>query len=92
MNKIYKKHVFVCENKRNDSSRKSCGEIGAQIRIKLKREIQEKGLNKEIRINRSGCLGKCGRGPCIVLYSKGDWAFNVQLKNIEEIVSKLVSE
>ena len=92
INKIYKKHVFVCENKRDASNKKSCGEIGSQIRIKLKREIGKRGLNKEIRINKSGCLGKCSDGPCVVFYPEEEWTFNAKLENCKELVNKLVSE
>ena len=68
MSKVYNKHVFVCENYRSFSDKKSCGEIGSEIRMKLKRDIAQKGINKEIRINKSGCLGKCSQGPCLVVY------------------------
>ena len=92
MNNIYKKHVFVCENRRENTIKRSCGKIGSQIRIKLKREIGKRGLNKEIRVNKSGCLGKCDDGPCIVSYPEGDWIFNGKLEDCKKIVNKLVSE
>ena len=36
---MYKKHVFVCENMRDDPLKKSCGEDGVSIRMRLKKEI-----------------------------------------------------
>ena len=92
MRNIYKKHVFVCENIRDSSNKKSCGKVGSQIRIRLKKEIGKKGLNKEIRINRSGCLGKCSEGPCVVIYPEGEWSFNTRLEEYEKIINKLVSK
>ena len=92
MNKIYKKHVFVCENQRNSSSEKSCGKVGVPLRIHLKREIDKKKLNKKIRINKSGCLGKCNQGPCFVIYPEGKWHFNVELEEYEKIINQLISE
>lgn len=89
---IYKKHVFICENNRGSSSRKSCGLVGASIREKLKGEIVEKGLNKEIRINKSGCLGKCDKGPCAVVYPEQKWYFNTELDQCEKIINELISE
>ena len=89
---MYKKHVFVCENKRDSSTKKSCGKIGTSIRMILKREIGRKRLNKEIRINRSGCLGKCDQGPCVVLYPEGKWHFNVELDKCDKIIKQLTSE
>ena len=92
MSKVYNKHVFVCENSRNSSDKKSCGEIGSEIRMKLKRDIVQKGVNKEIRINKSGCLGKCDKGPCLVIYPKGNWIFNAKEEDCQEIFNQLILE
>ena len=89
---MYKKHIFVCENKRKSDQSKSCGDIGASIRMNLKKEINRRKLNKEIRINRSGCLGKCIKGPCLIIYPDGDWKFDVKLDECEQIVNQLVSK
>ena len=43
-------------------------------------------------IYKSGCLGKCDDGPCIVSYPEGDWIFNGKLEDCKKIVNKLVSE
>ena len=88
----YKRHVFVCENIRDSSSKKSCGKVGTPIRIWLKKEIAKKKLNNEIRINKSGCLGKCSEGPCIVIYPEQKWYFNADLDQGEEIINELTSE
>ncbi len=92
MKKIYSKHVFVCENVRDLSNKKSCGEIGSEIRTQLKKKILERGLSKEIRINKSGCLGKCDKGPCLVVYPKGNWVFNAKEEDCEEIFNQLILE
>ena len=92
MKNLYKKHVFVCVNNRDSSNKKSCGVIGAEIRIKLKEEIIKRNLNSQIRINKSGCLGKCGRGPCLVVYPEGEWYFNSSMKETDQIINKLISE
>ena len=85
---MYKKHVFVCENIRDLSGRKSCGKVGASIRTNLKREIVSRKLNKEIRINRSGCLGKWSQGPCVVVYPKGDWHLNTKVEKCKKIIDQ----
>ena len=92
MKNLYKKHVFVCVNNRDLSNKKSCGVIGTEIRIKLKEEIIKRNLNSQIRINKSGCLGKCGRGPCLVVYPEGKWYFNSSMKETDQIINKLISE
>ena len=91
-NNLYRKHVFVCTNERNSKSQQSCGEIGSEIRAQLKKEVLERGLNKEIRINKSGCLGKCDKGPCLVIYPKGNWIFNAKEEDCQEIFNQLILE
>ena len=91
-NTKYKKHVFVCENQRNSSIKKSCGKIGVPLRIKLKQAIAEKNLNHTIRINASGCLGKCSLGPCLVVYPEGKWAFGTTLEDCEKIINQLIED
>jgi (2Fe-2S) ferredoxin len=89
---MYKKHVFVCQNKREFNHEKCCGDIGASIRTNLKMKISQRKLNKKIRINKSGCLGKCSKGPCLVVYPDGEWLFNLKLEDCDKIVDKLVSQ
>ncbi len=91
-NNLYNKHVFICVNERNSSTKKSCGKIGSELRLFLKQEILKSGLNKEIRINKSGCLGQCAKGPCFVVYPNQEWYFNITLDQSENILSKLIEE
>ena len=92
MKNKYKKHVFVCTNQRNNSDKKSCGHVGADLKIKLKQKIVDEKLNKKIRINVSGCLGKCTLGPCLVVYPEAKWKFNVKLEDYEKIITELTNE
>ena len=92
MSKEFKKHVFVCENVRDSFRGKSCGGIGAPLRIELKSEMFRRKLNDKIKINKSGCLGKCSQGACIVIYPQGKWCFNVKLEECKEIANQLVTE
>ena len=92
MTKVYKKHIFICENKRDSSKTKSCGIVGAEIRAKLKTEIVKKGLKKDIIVNRSGCLGKCLEGPCAVIYPESDWHFNLNREDYKKLLNKLILE
>ena len=90
--KKYKKHVFVCENNRNTSSEKSCGNVGSKLRILLKNEIITRNLNDKIRINRSGCLGKCNLGPCFVIYPDAKWFFDVKSEEYQKFIDELISD
>ena len=54
--------------------------------------MREKKMNSEIRINRSGCLGKCSQGPCVVVYPEEKWYFDVKLEECDEITKNLASD
>ncbi len=92
MKNKYEKHLFVCTNHRDASNKKSCGEIGIPLRAELKKKIIEKKLNHKIRINKSGCLGKCSLGPCFVVYPESRWEFNIKLEDSEKIINELLIE
>ncbi len=88
----YKKHVFVCQHERSsESGRKSCGGSGsAELRSDLKKQITSLGLNSEIRINVSGCLGQCAHGPAMVIYPQGIWYGNIQPSDLNEILNQSI--
>lgn len=85
---IYKKHVFVC------TSGKTCPLQGSEEICKLMREdIAARGLKKQIRINKTGCLDQCGNGPMVVVYPEGVWYAHVKPEDCKEIVeSHLVND
>ena len=90
MKSIYKKHVFVCENVRESKTRKSCGNQGKKIRARLKKIVFDKGLNTNIRINRSGCLDQCENGPCLVVYPEGIWYTKINKNDCMDIFLKSI--
>lgn len=64
----YKRHVFVC------TGGEYCPfEGSAAIHQLLKEGVQARGLKKEIRVNKSGCLDQCGNGPMVVIYPEDVW-------------------
>ena len=67
-------HVFACTNRRPDGhARGSCAAGGAEkLRDYMKARAKELGL-RHVRINSAGCLDRCERGPCIVIYPEGVW-------------------
>lgn len=84
---LYKKHVFICTNQRPQGARVSCGEShGMALVNAFKKLIKDKGLNAEIRAQKTGCLEACEAGPSVVIYPEGVFYGNVQLEDVEEIV------
>ena len=39
-----------------------------------------------IRINQSGCLDRCEKGPVLVVYPEGTWYTYVDIQDIDEII------
>ncbi len=82
----FKKHVFICTNQK-DAPKKSCGtEHGLALVEAFKQELTQRGLQKEIRAQRAGCLDACAFGPALVVYPEGTYYGNVQLADVAEIV------
>ncbi|MEZ0541558.1 (2Fe-2S) ferredoxin domain-containing protein [Fibrella arboris] len=86
----FEKHIFVCTNQK-ESPKKSCGaEHGAALLEAFKQEITQRGLQKQVRAQRAGCLDACAFGPALVIYPEGTYYGNVQIEDIPEIVEKHV--
>ena len=84
----FQKHVFICANQK-ETPKKSCGaEHGAALVEAFKQELTQRGLQKEIRAQRAGCLDACAFGPALVVYPEGTYYGKVQLSDVPEIVEK----
>ncbi|WP_174224117.1 (2Fe-2S) ferredoxin domain-containing protein [Legionella beliardensis] len=84
----YLKHVFVCTNQKA-AGKQCCANTGGEVffdylRSKLL-EMELFGPGK-IRVSKSGCLGRCSLGPCIVVYPEGIWYRYSSLEDIDEII------
>lgn len=54
----------------------------------FKKLIKDRGLNAEIRAQKTGCMETCELGPSVVIYPEGVFYGDVQLDDVEEIVSE----
>jgi sirohydrochlorin cobaltochelatase len=62
-----RKHVLVCGNV-------DCAERGSLAVIdELRRLIKQAGIAADVRVTRTGCMGRCGEGPTLVVYPDGVW-------------------
>lgn len=52
----------------------------------MREEIHKRGLKKEIRINKSGCLDQCGNGSVAVVYPEATWYANLKPEDCLEII------
>lgn len=84
---FYDLHVLVCTNDKSNG----CAEKGGQeIVNKLKDWSKKAGLHGKIRVNKSGCLGRCESGVACVAYPRGEWAIDVSANDLEAIQKWIV--
>jgi (2Fe-2S) ferredoxin len=88
----YERHVFICQNRRDPSNPKGCcaDKGAAELLDRLKNLAYDAGLMGKVRINKAGCLGRCGTGASIVIYPEAVWYGGVTLGDIDEIFSEHV--
>jgi (2Fe-2S) ferredoxin len=88
----YHKHVFFCNNIREDESTKPC--CGKQVDVKGLREYARKKLKNlgvpSIRTSLSGCMGRCSEGPLLVIYPDGIWYKYTSEQDIDDIIEASV--
>jgi len=86
----YTKHIFFCVNQRANNEA-CCNDIGAeQFCTYAKTLIKALGLAGKagIRVNKSGCLGRCDDGPVVVVYPEGIWYRYETQQDIDEIIEQ----
>jgi sirohydrochlorin cobaltochelatase len=75
-----KKHVLICGNV-------DCAERGSVSLITaLRRLLKAAGSDRDIRVTRTHCMGRCGEGPTVAVYPDGIWYRRVREADAEELV------
>jgi NADP-reducing hydrogenase subunit HndC len=64
------------------------GEVAAS----LEEEIKKQGLSDEVDIRKTGCHGFCERGPIIVIHPEEISYFQIEPKDVPEIISQTIKE
>lgn len=88
MDAFYQKHVFVCSNQKAPG-KTCCANAGGEpffdyMKKRLK-QLDLHGVGK-IRMTQSGCLGRCKRGPCLVIYPEAVWYTYTSQDDLDEII------
>jgi NADH-quinone oxidoreductase subunit F len=66
-----------------------CVALGSQILIKtLREQLSSQGLDENVEVKETGCLGFCEKGPRVTVYPGGISYFHVKIEDISEIVSR----
>ena len=79
---LIRSHVMVCGGTGCTSSNS-----GAIIN-EFEKLIAERGLDKEVKVVRTGCFGLCEAGPVVIVYPEGAFYSHVKVENVERIVDE----
>jgi (2Fe-2S) ferredoxin len=84
----FERHVFICCNQREAGHpRGSCNPAADDYLQKaFKKALAERGLNRVVRANKTGCLDQCEHGPTVVVYPDAVWYGGVTEADIPEII------
>jgi sirohydrochlorin ferrochelatase/(2Fe-2S) ferredoxin len=75
-----KKHVLVCGNA-------DCADRGSvAVLDALRRDLREARRTLDIRVTRTGCMGRCGDGPTVAVYPDGVFYRGVREADVPEMV------
>ncbi len=71
----------------------ACHATGSgEVATSIEEEIKKQGLSAEVDIRKTGCHGFCERGPIIVIHPEEICYFQIEPKDVPEIVSQTIKE
>jgi len=79
---IVRSHVLVCGGTGCTSSNSE------KIIETFEKEIVANGLEKEVKVVRTGCFGLCALGPIVIIYPEGAFYSMVTPEDVPELVSE----
>ena len=79
---LYRAHVLICGGT-------GCTSSGSQQLIEeFEAQLAANGLEKEVKIVKTGCFGLCALGPIVVVYPEGAFYSMVKKEDVAEIVTE----
>jgi len=87
---FYQRHAFICTNQTEDGSA-CCGDHNAMAMVKYAKErLKALGVfgPGKVRLNKSGCMGRCATGPVLVVYPDETWYTYVDKEDVEDIIQE----
>jgi len=79
---LFRAHVLVCGGT-------GCSSSGSAELIKrFEKQIAKNGLDKEVKVVRTGCFGLCEAGPVVIVYPEGTFYSRIKVDDVDEIVSE----
>ncbi|GIL17962.1 MAG: ferredoxin [Oligoflexia bacterium] len=85
---MYKAHLFICTNAPENPAK--CGHKNAEkLHAALKEKCSKMPWAKDVRINKSGCLGPCERGINAVLYPQNKWFHELKESDVDLLFAEV---
>ena len=79
---MVRSHILVCGGTGCTSSH------SAEIITALEDELKAKGLDKEVKVVKTGCFGLCALGPIMIVYPEGAFYSRVTPEDCKEIIDE----
>ncbi len=79
---LIRSHVMVCGGTGCTSSN------SAAVIAEFEKQLLEKGLDKEVKVVRTGCFGLCEAGPVCIVYPEGSFYSHVKTEDVARIVDE----
>ena len=79
---LYRAHVLVCCGTGCTSSN------SAKIMDRFSDLLPKNGLDKEVKVVKTGCFGLCAEGPVVVIYPEGVMYYRVTPEDVSEIIAE----
>jgi len=79
---LYRSHVLICGGT-------GCTSSGSDlVEERFYEEIKKNGLEKEVKVIRTGCFGLCEVGPVVVVYPEGSFYAHVKPEDAKTITEE----
>lgn len=84
----YDKHVLLCTNQKPAGKQCCANSGGEEFFAYMKSKLLELDMHGpgKVRVSKSGCLGRCASGPCIVIYPDAVWYTYSSFADIDQII------
>ncbi len=79
---MFRSHIMVCGGTGCTSSNSE------KIIEEFNRELATNGLNKEVKVIKTGCFGLCALGPIVVVYPEAIFYSMVKPEDVREIIEE----
>ena len=84
---------MVCTNVREPGERVCCAAGGSiDLHADLKQWVKDQGLQRYIRVCKSGCMDRCEQGPNLLVMPDNAWICGLDRTGLEILKATLAAE